>query len=112
MLSVVTIEITCPDPGTPVNGGRALEGLEYQDTVIFSCDTGYNMQNDPRGPVVCLATGMWSHPTPTCERKRDLYPSLMRPISSSVALCHITKHCATHPVFGATVVNFQYTVFV
>ncbi|XP_065179367.1 sushi, von Willebrand factor type A, EGF and pentraxin domain-containing protein 1-like [Sycon ciliatum] len=59
-------KISCADPGETANGGHTLTGLEYQDTVTFTCNTGYVMQNRPDGIVTCQANGQWSHPSPTC----------------------------------------------
>eukprot|EP00117_Sycon_ciliatum_P009948 scpid42064/ scgid2596/ CUB and sushi domain-containing protein 3; CUB and sushi multiple domains protein 3 len=57
--------ITCVDPGTPMNGSRMLEGLAYNNTVTFSCGTGFNLT----GVAVrrCSDTGKWSSAQPTCQ---------------------------------------------
>ncbi|XP_065195313.1 sushi, von Willebrand factor type A, EGF and pentraxin domain-containing protein 1-like [Sycon ciliatum] len=57
--------ITCVDPGTPMNGSRMLEGLAYNNTVTFSCGTGFNLT----GAAVrrCSDTGKWSSAQPTCQ---------------------------------------------
>ncbi|XP_065194494.1 uncharacterized protein LOC135825798 isoform X3 [Sycon ciliatum] len=56
--------ITCADPGAPVNGRKMLQGLSYNNTVTFSCDTGFNLT----GMAVqhCAETGKWSATQPTC----------------------------------------------
>ncbi|XP_065179368.1 sushi, von Willebrand factor type A, EGF and pentraxin domain-containing protein 1-like [Sycon ciliatum] len=60
-------QITCPVPSAPANGDYEVSGLLYQDTAMYSCDAGYEMQNRPDAIVTCRANGEWSHPEPTCE---------------------------------------------
>ena len=57
--------VTCEDP-TPENGQVTPSESIYMpnDTVDFSCNTGYNLNGCNRS--TCQSTGDWKPHTPTC----------------------------------------------
>ena len=60
-------EVTCGDPGTPVNGQRVLEDTTFDATVTYSCSEGYVLVGEKERQ--CGSDGQWSGPLPRCDRK-------------------------------------------
>ncbi|XP_078583742.1 CUB and sushi domain-containing protein 3-like [Branchiostoma floridae x Branchiostoma japonicum] len=58
------IRIWCPMLPTPVNGGFSGTNL-YMDTVLFTCDTGYDLIGDSSS--TCQADRSWSSNFPSCS---------------------------------------------
>ncbi|XP_035665048.1 sushi, von Willebrand factor type A, EGF and pentraxin domain-containing protein 1-like, partial [Branchiostoma floridae] len=56
----------CPPLAAPTNGVRTPPTGEtfYQDTVTFTCNTGYQLNGV--SPLTCRADGTWSNTVPTC----------------------------------------------
>ena len=124
----VTEVITCADPGAPVNGRKMLQGLSYNNTVTFSCDTGFNLT----GMAVqhCAETGKWSATQPTCvgeysfRQDNSLFLAhkcmLSFPCSKSVlcpfiTLSGCTLHCYSrrlllHSLFPCDFFNYNYII--
>ena len=61
----------CGDPGTPQNGIRRLSGTRQGDRVVYSCNSGFQLNGDRRRQ--CQSTGVWSGSLPTCESKSSVY---------------------------------------
>ncbi|XP_066271289.1 sushi, von Willebrand factor type A, EGF and pentraxin domain-containing protein 1-like [Branchiostoma lanceolatum] len=64
----------------PANGARtpATGATSYQDTVTFTCNTGYRL--DGAATLTCQADGTWSNPAPTCRR---ICPTLAAPTNGA-----------------------------
>lgn len=60
-------EVTCGDPGTPVNGQRVLEDTTFDATVTYSCNDGYVLVGEQERQ--CGSDGKWSGPLPRCDRE-------------------------------------------
>ncbi|XP_066278408.1 P-selectin-like [Branchiostoma lanceolatum] len=58
----------CPVLTAPTNGARtpSTGATSYQDTVTFTCDTGY--VRNGADAVTCQADGTWINSVPTCTR--------------------------------------------
>ena len=65
------IRVTCPEPVSIPHGYYKEENTiptpiyEYQATVLYLCEKGYNMVGD--ASLECLASGSWNSSTPSCE---------------------------------------------
>ena len=58
--------MNCGTLTEPANGQVShAAGTTFEQTAIFSCDTGYNLDGDSNR--TCQATGMWSGSSPTCQ---------------------------------------------
>ena len=57
----------CGDPGTPVNGKRAITGYTVGHTVTYTCNAGYKLSGITRR--TCQSNGVWSGNLPSCPRK-------------------------------------------
>ena len=56
----------CGDPPAPTNGTVLTPGGTTVDNIaMYSCDPGFIISYP--GPRVCLSTGSWSGPEPTCD---------------------------------------------
>ena len=65
---------TCPDPGSPVNGGKDIDKPTYTrgESVTFTCDSGYKLVGFSQS--TCVQRGdnaAWSQDVPTCTGGRD-----------------------------------------
>lgn len=55
----------CPDPGTPADGRRFVEGdFQVGSSIVFQCFDGFEL--DGMVALTCQEDGTWNHPTPTC----------------------------------------------
>ncbi|XP_065195935.1 sushi, von Willebrand factor type A, EGF and pentraxin domain-containing protein 1-like isoform X2 [Sycon ciliatum] len=61
--------LSCLDPGTPLNGGRVLDGLAFQDKVSYSCNTGFQLNGTANSSCIWDNGTEWSDPIPTCDRR-------------------------------------------
>ncbi|XP_065180283.1 CUB and sushi domain-containing protein 3-like [Sycon ciliatum] len=68
--------ITCGNPGQPANGQATNTGFDFEKTVRYTCNTGYEMENIPSGELIvtCKGTGSWSQPRPTCQPRQCPIP--------------------------------------
>ena len=57
--------VSCSDPGTPTNGTRNGTVFTFNSTVLYSCDTGYNLTGATS--LTCLSNGSWDEPVPSCD---------------------------------------------
>ncbi|NXE87637.1 APOH protein, partial [Menura novaehollandiae] len=64
----------CPPPGPLQNGKMNFEELQYQSTVTFSCDPGYNLIGSRTSQ--CMADGKWTGTLPQCQPVTCAPPSL------------------------------------
>jgi len=69
--SILSI-VACPDPGTPVNGGRSFtDGLMEDSVVTYTCDTGFTLVGTMMQTCVLeIESGgaVWRNGSlPTCE---------------------------------------------
>uniref|UniRef100_A0A8D2QC34 Beta-2-glycoprotein 1 n=1 Tax=Zonotrichia albicollis TaxID=44394 RepID=A0A8D2QC34_ZONAL len=55
----------CPPPPPLQNGKMEFEELQYQSTVTFSCDPGYNLVGSRTSQ--CMADGKWTGTFPQCQ---------------------------------------------
>ena len=64
--SVPTCEIiSCSNPGTPSNGYKIGSVYSYNSSILFSCNTGYNLIGS--SVLTCLANGSWDIDAPSCH---------------------------------------------
>ena len=56
--------IQCPDPGVPENGRRIGESFQVDDSVLFLCSDGFDIEG--MSTLTCMAGGAWSDATPSC----------------------------------------------
>ena len=56
--------VTCGNPGAPVHGHSMGNVFNYGSSIIFSCDTGYELQGTKT--TLCQANGQWSSNIPLC----------------------------------------------
>ena len=56
--------VTCGDPGAPVHGHSMGNVFSYGSSIIFSCDTGYELHGNKT--ALCQADGQWNSTIPTC----------------------------------------------
>ena len=64
-LYILLAVVNCGTLTDPANGEvDHTAGTTYQQTVTYSCDTGYNLVGD--STRICQATGVWSGSAPTC----------------------------------------------
>ncbi|XP_070567840.1 protein mesh-like isoform X2 [Ptychodera flava] len=57
--------ILCEFLAPPVNGTKEGDGLEFNSTVTFDCDDGYNISG--QAELLCQSDGTWNGKPPTCE---------------------------------------------
>ena len=62
-----TVVVTCSVLPIPTNGRRSSSQRNYNVTVSFSCNTGYNLRGN--SSRTCQSTGQWSGTQPTCDSK-------------------------------------------
>ena len=60
--------ITCGRPRDPQNGYHEDRSYTFDRSVTYKCHRGHTIIGATRSR--CLATGQWSNPPPTCQRKR------------------------------------------
>lgn len=66
-----SLATACRDPGIPMNGSRNGEGREPGDSVTFSCDPGYELQEESR--ITCIQVEnryYWQPSPPSCIGER------------------------------------------
>ena len=61
---VLSVAVTCGDPGTPSNGARIGDVFTFGSSVSYQCNEGYRISDD--ASRTCLSDGTWSGTTPTC----------------------------------------------
>lgn len=60
--------VMCPTLPNPTNGAVEYNpGTSYQSEARFSCDNGYQLNDD--SSLICEASGAWSGSSPVCESK-------------------------------------------
>ena len=64
---VLSVVVTCGDPGTPSNGQRDLANQNFGTEVTYTCDVGYELEGSRRR--TCQANGLWSGQLPECRSK-------------------------------------------
>ena len=57
--------VTCSNPGIPSNGHKIGEVYSYNSSVLFYCNTGYNLMGSNR--LTCLVNGSWDANIPICD---------------------------------------------
>ena len=57
--------VNCGDPNTPTNGTRNGTVFTFNSTVLYSCDTGYNLTGATS--LTCLSNSSWDAPVPSCD---------------------------------------------
>ena len=63
----IIIEVDCGNPGIPVDGGTTVNSTTLDSVAIHNCDDGFLLVGESQR--ICLESGEWSAPLPTCERK-------------------------------------------
>ncbi|KAI8510762.1 hypothetical protein Bbelb_116780 [Branchiostoma belcheri] len=62
--------VQCPGRAAPANGALTSTGMVfYPNGVVFSCNSGFTLNG--QATPTCQADGTWSHPVPTCSRKKS-----------------------------------------
>uniref|UniRef100_A0A6P8IYU7 Sushi, von Willebrand factor type A, EGF and pentraxin domain-containing protein 1-like n=1 Tax=Actinia tenebrosa TaxID=6105 RepID=A0A6P8IYU7_ACTTE len=61
----VCLERSCGYLDPPVNGEKIGEEHQYGQSVMFKCNTGYNLIGSSN--VTCQTSGQWSHSVPSCQ---------------------------------------------
>lgn len=56
----------CLNTGAPENGRRVLFGTRIGDKVLFTCDSGFELQGSAE--LICQNDGRWSNPVPKCVK--------------------------------------------
>ncbi|XP_078664131.1 CUB and sushi domain-containing protein 3-like [Branchiostoma floridae x Branchiostoma belcheri] len=72
--------VECPLFTTPVNGGMT-GGNFYQDVVLFTCDTGYELVG-LSSSLTCQADRTWDGTAPSCTRVEC--PALIAPVNGEM----------------------------
>lgn len=62
-----SVEVACPDPGTPENGRRQIESLQGGRTVQYSCFDGYRLVGESKRTC---HSGKWTGSLPSCNGER------------------------------------------
>uniref|UniRef100_A0A8C8AQF1 Sushi, von Willebrand factor type A, EGF and pentraxin domain-containing protein 1 n=1 Tax=Otus sunia TaxID=257818 RepID=A0A8C8AQF1_9STRI len=57
--------ISCGGPVIPENSAILGSNFTYQNKVVYRCNDGYNLVGEKE--ILCLASGIWNHPPPSCE---------------------------------------------
>ena len=68
----------CPDPPIIASATRTGESSLYtvNSTVTYTCEDGWYLQNSKINFIKCLETGVWSTPTPKCNRHCSSSPGI------------------------------------
>ena len=61
----VPLAIECGDPGVPQNGSRQLSGRTAGSSVMYRCDTGFELVGAQT--LRCMDSGEWSDRLPECR---------------------------------------------
>ena len=86
LLYIISV-VSCSSPDAPDNGYYTPEGAtQYEDTVIFQCNTGYTLSGSQT--ATCQADGTWSATTPACS---GMCHTCFLPILISFFLYYILK---------------------
>ena len=59
--------VRCPDLPDPSNGRVNQQGNKPGDRASYTCNSGYELQDD--STRTCQNNGQWSGDAPTCESK-------------------------------------------
>ncbi|ELU03526.1 hypothetical protein CAPTEDRAFT_78846, partial [Capitella teleta] len=57
--------VSCETPDVPAHGASLGSNFEYRASVVYTCDSGYNLVGE--GTITCLESGQWSASAPSCE---------------------------------------------
>ncbi|KAJ7408534.1 hypothetical protein BTVI_59212 [Pitangus sulphuratus] len=57
--------ISCGAPVIPENSVILGSNFTYHSKVVYRCNDGYNLVG--KKEILCLASGVWNHPPPSCE---------------------------------------------
>ncbi|OXB54309.1 hypothetical protein ASZ78_008305 [Callipepla squamata] len=57
--------VSCGRPVIPENSAIWGSNFTYRNKVIYRCKDGYNIVGEKE--ILCLASGVWNHPPPSCE---------------------------------------------
>ncbi|PKU44337.1 von willebrand factor type egf and pentraxin domain-containing protein 1 [Limosa lapponica baueri] len=57
--------ISCGGPVIPENSAIFGSNFTYHNKVVYRCNDGYNLVGEKE--ILCLASGVWNHPPPSCE---------------------------------------------
>lgn len=83
--------VSCETPDVPAHGASLGSNFEYRGSVVYTCDSGYNLVGE--GTITCLESGQWSASAPSCERNTTLHccitcSSPFQPHSRAMSIAH------------------------
>ncbi|XP_065195333.1 uncharacterized protein LOC135826660 [Sycon ciliatum] len=79
--------IICPDPGTPRNATRTLQGNQHDDLAIYECPHTYLLEG--ARILRCTESGNWSENLPVCKSLVDPPPQASQSNGNSSLMIYI-----------------------
>ena len=69
IIMILTSLVRCPNLPNPLNGQVNQQGNEPGDRATYTCNSGYELDDDDESTRICQNNGQWSGEAPTCERR-------------------------------------------